>query len=464
MKPKVMPENNQTAEPSAWQGPPVAFFWDQSLVWGLICRQTLRQLRIPFHLLSGADIGAGALASYRVLLAPGGWAAHKIRALGKAGRDHIARFIERGGSYLGFCGGAGMALSSPPSLELTPFERVPPTERLPNASGGVIVRGIVGHPAWQGLPEDIPTSIWWPAQFSWQFLPRSLCLGFYKAPGEDFWVADLPLADFRGRQMNWADWEKVYGINLDPQRLLGLPAMLETRRGRGRLILSYPHMETPGDSLANRLLGNVLGYLDNHSAKHLGAVQTAPAPAAIPRFPPGRATIRLLEEINDRVRELIAFGERQLLWFRYRPWLLRWQRGIRGLEYSMLAVSSDFLLKLAKQLAAAAKPGKADPWLEPVRRLQADVDEFCSQAKILLTEEKLAAQTGQLTKLGSVNERVDLLRKGLFGARMNHGGLCRQMFDAFDGMLLQLLRQAETRPAGSKDGAEGEVVIDGVSR
>jgi len=459
-----MPENNQPAGPSTWQGPPVAFFWDQSLVWGLICRQTLKQLRIPFHLLSGADIGAGALASYRVLLAPGGWAAHKIRALGKAGRDQVARFIERGGSYLGFCGGAGMALSSPPSLELTPFERMPPAERLPNASGEVVIRGIVGHPAWQGLPEDIPTSIWWPAQFSWQFLPRSLCLGFYKAPGEDFWVADLPLADFRGRQMNWADWEKVYGINLDPQRLLGLPAILETRRGRGRLILSYPHLETPGDSLANRLLRNVLAYLDNRAAEHLGAIPAAPPPAATPGPPPGFSTIQRLAEINRRVRALIAFGERHLLWFRYRPWLLRWQRGIRGLEYSMLAVTSEFLLKQAEQLAAAAKPGKADPWLEPVRRLQADVDEFCSQAKILLTEEKLAAQTGHLTKLGSVNERVDQLRNSLFGARMNHGGLCRRIFDACDGMLLQLLRQAETHPAGGNDGAEGEVMIDGVSR
>ena len=74
------------------------------------------------------------------------------------------------------------------------------------------------------------------------------------------------------------------------------------------------------------------------------------------------------------------------------------------------------------------------------RRLSADVREFCRQAKILLTEEKLAAQTGNLTKLGKVNERVDVLRNTLFGARMNHGGLCRQIFDSFDHLLLQLLQ------------------------
>lgn len=458
----MIPTNNHPTGPAAWQGPPVAFFWDQSLVWGLICRQTLRQLAVPFDLLSGADIGTGALTSYRVLLAPGGWAAHKIRALGRTGRDQLVRFLDRGGSYLGFCGGAGMALSSPPSLELTPFERVPPAERLPNASGGVVIRGIAGHPAWQGLPEDIPTSIWWPAQFTWQFLPRSFCLGFYQAPADDFWVADLPLADCSDRETNWQAWEKIYGINLDPQRLLGLPAILETRRGRGKLILSYPHLETPSDALANQLLRNVLSYLDNSAAKYLGSTEPPAPPTTIPGSPPGRTTVRLLTEIDRQVNDLIAFGERRLLWFRYRPWLLRWQRGVRGLEYGMLAVAGGFLLKLAERLAVS---GKVDPWLEPTRRLNADVDEFCRQAKILLAEEKLAAQMGSLTKLGKVNERVDRLRHRLFGAHMNHDGLCRQIFDTFDHMLLQFLRQAQARQENSgMSGGNDEILVDSLAR
>jgi len=440
MKPKAMPRNS-SSRITFWDGPPIALFWDQSLVWGLICRQTLKELDVPFHLLSSSDIARGDLASYRLLMVPGGWAAHKIRALGRTGRNQIARFIDRGGSYLGFCGGAGMALSSPPSLELTAFERMPLSERLPNASGEVLIRGIPGHPVWQGLHEDVPTSIWWPAQFTWQLLPRSLCLGFYKAPGKDFWVADLPLADFKDHEIDWEEWEKVYGINLDPKKMLGLPAIIETKRGKGRLILSYPHLETPGDALANRLFRNTMSYLDVQAAKHLNDVQTPPAPPSIPSIPPGRETIKKLEDINRRVEELIAFGERHLLWRQYLPWLLRWQRGIRGLEYSMLAVTARSLLDLCRQMAATTDG--SDPWLGPVRQLDKDIEGFCEQAKALLMEEKLAAQTGGLTKLGKVNERIDFLRNVLFGAKMNHGGLCRQIFDNCDQLLLHLLRQDE---------------------
>lgn len=416
-------------------------FWEQSLVWGIICRQTLQELGVPFHTLSGPDIAGGCLEQYRVLLVPGGWAAHKIRVLGNGGRKEITRFIERGGSYLGFCGGAGMALSSPPSLELVPFERMPLDERLPNASGTVHIRGIPDHPAWKGLPEEIPVSIWWPAQFAWHPIPRSLALGYYRRPGADFWVADLPLTDIAIQQMEWGDWEKIYGINLNPKRLLGQPAILEVRKRKGRLILSYPHLETPGDSLANRMFLNTLKYLDNEAAKHLpfDGPTAFPAVGSCPRV--GKETLIAIQNIRETVDDLIAFGERHLLWYWYLPWLLRWQRGIRGLEYGMLAVTVRFLQELSRTMADD-RPDDG-PWTEQLKRMEQDVNEFCGKAKAVLLEEKLAGYSGYLSKLGKVNERVDRMRATLFGSRMNHGGLCRNVFDDLDHLLLQLLRSAE---------------------
>jgi hypothetical protein len=171
--------------------PPVAVLWDQSLVWGLLCMDTLDRLSIPYRLLSGSDVAAGALDAYRVLVVPGGWASHKIRALGEAGGRRLEAFITRGGGYIGFCGGAGMALSRQPSLGLVPLERMALSERLPNASGQIVVRGIPGHPAWAGLPEAIPVSIWWPSQFAWHPLPRSFPQATYHRPGEDITLADL---------------------------------------------------------------------------------------------------------------------------------------------------------------------------------------------------------------------------------------------------------------------------------
>ena len=66
--------------------------------------------------------------------------------------------------------------------------------------------------------------------------------------------------------------------------------------------------------------------------------------------------------------------------------------------------------------------------------------EFCSLAKRLLFEEKIAAWTGTVSKLGKVNEKVDSLRRSLFGNKMNHGGLCGALFDLIDRMLLDLIR------------------------
>ena len=44
-----------------WAGPPVAVLWDQSLLWGLICLESLQQLGVPCRLLSGQEIAEGAL-------------------------------------------------------------------------------------------------------------------------------------------------------------------------------------------------------------------------------------------------------------------------------------------------------------------------------------------------------------------------------------------------------------------
>ena len=135
---------------------------------GVICVETLNRLGVSHHVLGASDVAAGALSGYHTLLVPGGWASHKVKSLEGAGKERIGEFIAAGGSYLGFCGGAGLALSSPPALGLVPIGRMPVSERLPSASGGVWIRSETAHPAWKDLPQTIPVSIWWPSQFQWQ--------------------------------------------------------------------------------------------------------------------------------------------------------------------------------------------------------------------------------------------------------------------------------------------------------
>jgi hypothetical protein len=425
---------------------PVAVFWDQSLLWGLICVETLERLSVPFHLLSAEDIARGSLDGYRVLIVPGGWASHKFRALGDAGGDQIRGFVERGGSYLGFCGGAGLALSSPPALCMVPVERMPLSERLPSASGEVWIEGAADHPIWNDLPRYLPVSVWWPSQFSLQAEDRSLCLAHYKATGSDFMVADLPAMDFQGRSIEWESWERVYGINLNPDRLMGHPAIIEATLGQGRLILSYPHLETPGDAWGNRLFLNVLKYLDDKASSFLPKA-VAPIESNLHSFSLGPETLSALQRIQAHTDELFEFGKRHLLWRWRLPWLLCWHRGIRGLEYGTLVVAIRSMVAEASKISP--EHASHEHRFEPVNDLEQKVRQFCRLGERLLLEEKLAIHSGSLTKLGKVNDTVDRLRMELFGSKMNHGGLCREIFDRMDAMLLDLLRRGH-RSAGSK--------------
>jgi hypothetical protein len=428
-----------TAQREKWTGPGVAVFWDQSLVWGLILVKTLADLNVPFQLLSADEISAGALRYYRVLIVPGGWAAHKVRALGEAGKARVKQFVQNGGSYLGICGGAGLALSSPPSLGLVPLKRMPLSERLPNASGEIWIQGVPDHPIWEGLPLSLPVSIWWPSQFMDQPVPESFPLATYIAPGAGFWVADLPLSDLQNSELVWNEWEQIYGINLNPSRLLGHTAIMEAGSGKGRLILSYPHLETPGDPWANRLFSRCLHYLDQKASVHIFLQDAELNVPAGPIARPGKGTFKHIKEAKEAAEDLIDFGERHLFWKWRLPWLLNWRRGIRGLEYGTLAVVLAHLHGCLGKLGGEGN-GPEDPWLETAKRIKEQVDGFCQLAKELLMEEKVATQTRNLTKLGKVNATVDQLRTRLFGHKMNHGGLCRGLFDELDRFLLRVMR------------------------
>ena len=112
-----------------------ALLWDESFAWGLMACKALTEAGLPFDLLRSEEIRGGALSRYRLLYVPGGWASQKLTALGDQGQEEIKRFVEEGGSYLGICGGAGMATED--GIGLMPIRRKPTTERVPSVSGPV---------------------------------------------------------------------------------------------------------------------------------------------------------------------------------------------------------------------------------------------------------------------------------------------------------------------------------------
>ncbi|SMC26772.1 Biotin-protein ligase, N terminal [Desulfacinum hydrothermale DSM 13146] len=416
---------------------PVALFWDQSLVWGLLFVDTFRCLDVPFRLVTASQIRRGILERFSVLVVPGGWATHKAQALDREGREAVRRFVEGGGAYLGICGGAGLALSSPSSLGLTSVGRKPLAERLPNVSGGVWVQGRSEHPCWRDLPPQIPVSIWWPSQFAVSDPASVEILAAYHGPAEDFQVADLRYADVQAHEGDWDAWEADYGIALNPKRLLGEPAIVTAPLGRGRIILSYPHLETPGCAWGNRLLLNMLEWV---ATARSGACPPGPGEPPMDGAswgPPGESALESVQRAHQDAQSLIAFGERNLLWRWRRPWLLQWQRGLRGLEYGSLAVCLRFLLEEMEKLRGKGDPDPA--WDGPSRKLAERTHIFCRKAKRLLLEERAAGQNRSLSKLQSVNPTVDGLRKELFGRNMSHEGLSRSLFQILDHLLYRAL-------------------------
>ena len=83
-----------------------------------------------------------------LLLVPGGNARLKAAGLGEAGRAAVRQWMEAGGNYLGFCGGAGLALSHAAPKEglgICPWSRAGYPERLQHLiSGHTRVRMLEG--------------------------------------------------------------------------------------------------------------------------------------------------------------------------------------------------------------------------------------------------------------------------------------------------------------------------------
>ncbi len=64
---------------------------------------------LTYDRLKGADIRAGKLAEYDVVIHPGGSGSKQAKGLEEAGREQVRAFVEAGGGYLGICAGSYLA-------------------------------------------------------------------------------------------------------------------------------------------------------------------------------------------------------------------------------------------------------------------------------------------------------------------------------------------------------------------
>ena len=419
---------------------PCALFWDESLLWGLMAWRALKEAGLPFDLLRSEDIRAGGLSHYRMIFVPGGWASNKIDALRAQGMEEIRRFVAGGGSYLGICGGAGMATEN--GLDLLPVKRMPPRERVPSFSG-LIHLSCVEHTIWQDIQTPV-FCLWWPSQL--QVRDRKIkVLARYEEAQADAFSADINVAD--GGRVGWSELEKRYGILLNPARLRGEPAVLEGRFGCGKVILSLVHFDTPGDRNGAAVLQNLWIHLTSYRSSDPPMEAGGEQGRSIPDV--RQEVLELAEEIQAAVEELIAFGVRNFLWCWRNPMILQWRRGVRGLEYSTLAVMVGEIVKRLND------PGRSCPngpltvpessgslrWIEDLKEIRERLIPFCEQAKRLLVRERFYMMTAPLSPMEYADAEISRLRQDLFGSAMSHGGRFKRLIEPIDRLLYQLIKE-----------------------
>lgn len=397
----------------------VAFLWDESFLWGLIAYDALIANNLPFELLRAKDIKRGVLRDYKMLFVPGGWASNKLKALGKEGIKEIRDFVRNGGNYLGICGGAGLATLD--GIGLLDVKRVPRDKRVPSFNGRIGLY-LNEHPIWNSLVDQV-FYIWWPSQFLLSNRSIGILATYDKALPDSF-SSDLNVGDVE-QHGNWAELEDLYRINLNPERLMGEPAVIEGRFGNGKVILSMVHFDTPYDKNGSLVLRNLWEYLGGkHSSQAIslgeGNLQSALSP--------------VIKEIESLTEELIDLGMRNFLWFWRHPVLLQWKRGVRGLEYCTLYRMVKEFSKLSNRLTAVD--------IEMLKVIRGLLIPFVDKAKRLLMKERIAMQKGPITYERCDDPEIQSLRRELFGDSKSHGGIFKEILDRIDDLLYRLLKDA----------------------
>ncbi|MDA8090048.1 MAG: BPL-N domain-containing protein [Nitrospiraceae bacterium] len=402
-----------------------ALLWDESYLWGLIAYRALKKLSLDFSLITSDEIKHGALDGGRLLYVPGGWASNKFASLGNEGAQKIKEFVKNGGSYIGVCGGAGLATSE--GLGLLDIKRRPLNERVPSLSGKIRAKIVSAHPFWNGLKGHSPLfNIWWPSQFKIED-PSIKVIASFDGPSPGAFSSDLNVGSVR----DWDALEAEYKLNLNPGRMRGEPLALEGAYGAGRIFLTLIHPDTPNDPNGEGALKNLWEYLGGERSEGKGKEIKKTV------FFPGRQNGNgiLKRKLLAPVKELFDLGSRNFLWFKD-GWIVRWRRGVRGLEYFTLY---ELVKELARRVGQA--PASVEQQVE-IESLIPELRGFTEKAGRLLMLERLALQRGEaLTFSKASDPDMAVLREKLFSNAKSHGGRFKELLDKVDRVLYGYLKR-----------------------
>ncbi|MFO7817037.1 MAG: BPL-N domain-containing protein [Desulfovibrionales bacterium] len=406
----------------------IYMLWDESHLWGLMLLRALRFWELPVKTVSAEQIAAGILQKDppRTLFVPGGWARLKSQALSASGHCAIHKYVRNGGTYIGFCGGAGLALSSTRKdgfLSLCPCGRKPVRNRLPNFSGYMHCRLEMDN-----TQEKIMLPVWWPSQFKMAPDPDLSVLCTYSRPSEDFWVSDLKMQHIPREHLK--EWERIYGINLDPDILKNEPCIIQGRFGKGKYLLSYAHLETPLAAEANRLL---LRFLSDQGINFPGTAQTVPEWDI---FNPEIAwDDPTLVEAREGLLSLIKAGREHFLIISRSTWLLGWRRGIPG-------SAINFLLAMLSEILATKPNDNAHKFLQKRKNdFRTTMNKFINEMREYILSERMVLASRPSSPEASGDKQLQARKNKLTGKFPGYGGLYAELLNDLDGLLWRLIQQ-----------------------
>lgn len=383
---------------------------------------------VPHRLVRASEITVGLLDRQKpsILLVPGGNARHKALDLGPGGLDAIRTYVHGGGRYLGFCGGAGLALTGKDGAEglgLCPWQRGRFDDRIQHFMSGHLHVALSAVEEHAGLiPPNMSASprlpVWWPGRFEVQDHPDVNILASYESPAEDFWLADLPIADLPAD--TFAAWQDLYGLSFTPTFLAGQPCVVHGRYGAGEYILSYSHLETPESPDANRWLAYLLQRLAGINP------ELPEVPAWHSHGQQERWQDPVLVSMWEQLKHILTTGLKHGLLFRRTDWLYGWRTGIPGAHLNSLWAALGAVIEHGPGPLALAR------WEEEKERISRVMEVFSRGCCQYLLAERLALTLSRIDPDAVPPSLLKDQRESLFGPPMQAEGLYREIMEPLD--------------------------------
>lgn len=301
--------------------PQVAVLYATGEKWALMALKVFETMEFDTSALSAEDIRHGALEHANVLFIPGGTHTDKAAELGSEGEAMVKEFLKKGGGVLGFCGGGALSAKIQGGWGLLAVERE--SGKIPKTMHGPIwvKPEKAGHPLWYGYPvTGYPLAPWYGRAFH-PLNAEVKVLGRYDKPTDDFYIDHELTGSYFSEYLpeEVETLNTVYDGYADPASLAGKVAIAEGKNGAGRIIVSYPHPETPGLEGGFLLLANAVFYVTQN-----------PPPAKRCRLPAGSApaiyerdgVLSMLDELSKThtssvmpvAKDLVGFGINNLYW------------------------------------------------------------------------------------------------------------------------------------------------------